>query len=50
RKASSVINASNKVTATGNVSYQAGNSIVLTPGFVVESGGVFKAEIHVCGN
>ncbi|MBA4854122.1 3-coathanger stack domain-containing protein, partial [Emticicia sp. BO119] len=40
RKASSVINASNKVTATGNVSYQAGNSIVLTPGFVVESGGV----------
>ncbi len=48
KKAVSTINASNKVTSPANVTYQAGNSILLTPGF--ESGAVFKAEIQGCNN
>ncbi|RYU92762.1 right-handed parallel beta-helix repeat-containing protein [Emticicia agri] len=35
-------------TPMPNVTYQAGGSIVLNPGFVVEAGAVFKAEIQVC--
>jgi ELWxxDGT repeat protein len=31
-----------------NISYEAGKSIVLKPGFVVEAGSVFKAEIKGC--
>ncbi len=31
-----------------NVTYQAGNSILLNPGFMVEKGAVFKAEIQGC--
>ncbi|MFY7908867.1 MAG: 3-coathanger stack domain-containing protein [Emticicia sp.] len=46
RKAVNTINASNKVTSPANVTYQAGKSILLTPGF--ESGAVFKAEIQGC--
>ena len=46
KKAVTTINASNKVTSPANVTYQAGNSILLTPGF--ESGAVFKAEIQGC--
>ncbi len=48
KKAVSTINASNKVISPANVTYQAGNSILLTPGF--ESGAVFKAEIQGCNN
>ncbi|MDZ7935267.1 MAG: hypothetical protein U5M51_09940 [Emticicia sp.] len=48
KKATTTINASNKVTSPANVTYQAGNSILLTPGF--ESGAVFKAEIQGCNN
>lgn len=48
RKAASTINANNKVTSPANVTYQAGNSILLTPGF--ESGAVFTAEIQGCQN
>ncbi|MER0442638.1 3-coathanger stack domain-containing protein, partial [Emticicia sp. W12TSBA100-4] len=48
KKAVSTINASNKVISPTNVTYQAGNSILLTPGF--ESGAVFKAEIQGCNN
>lgn len=48
KKAGQAINASNKITAPANVIYQAGNNIMLTPGF--ESGAVFKAEIQGCGN
>jgi hypothetical protein len=46
KKAVNTINASNKVTSPANVTYQAGKSILLTPGF--ESGAVFKAEIQGC--
>ncbi|WP_374755948.1 3-coathanger stack domain-containing protein [Emticicia agri] len=31
-----------------NISMEAGKSIVLNPGFVVETGSVFKAEIKGC--
>lgn len=48
KRAGQVINASNKVTSPANVVYQAGNNILLTPGF--ETGAVFKAEIQGCGN
>ncbi|GGD41024.1 hypothetical protein GCM10011514_01380 [Emticicia aquatilis] len=48
KKAVTSINASNKVTSPASVSYQAGKSILLTPGF--ESGAVFKAEILGCEN
>ncbi|MER0437824.1 3-coathanger stack domain-containing protein, partial [Emticicia sp. W12TSBA100-4] len=48
KKAVTNINASNKVTSPASVTYQAGKSIVLAPGF--ESGSVFKAEIQSCEN
>ena len=47
-KATNIINASNKVTSPTNVIYQAGNAILLNPGF--QSGAVFKAEIKTCSN
>ncbi|GGD83830.1 hypothetical protein GCM10011514_54780 [Emticicia aquatilis] len=48
KKAVNTINASNKVSSPANITYQAGKSIVLSPGF--ESGAVFKAEIQGCSN
>lgn len=48
KKAGQAINASNKITSPANVVYQAGNNILLTPGF--ETGAVFRAEIQGCGN
>ncbi|WP_394993269.1 CHRD domain-containing protein, partial [Emticicia sp.] len=48
KKAANIINASNKVTSPANVIYQAGNAILLTPGF--QSGSIFKAEIRGCEN
>jgi hypothetical protein len=48
KKAVDSINASNKIISPANVVYQAGKSVLLTPGF--ESNGVFKAEIKACNN
>ncbi len=48
KKAVTSIHASNKVISPASVTYQAGKSILLTPGF--ESGAVFKAEIRACEN
>jgi len=50
KKAINIINASNKVIASANVTYQAGNAIVLNAGFEVKSGAVYKAQIQGCGN
>ena len=48
KKAVDSINASNKISSTANVVYQAGKSVLLTPGF--ESGAVFRAEVKGCDN
>ena len=48
KKAVDSINASNKISSTANVVYQAGKSVLLTPGF--ESGAVFRAEVKSCDN
>jgi hypothetical protein len=48
KKAVDSINASNKITSPSNVIYEAGKSVVLTPGF--ESSAVFRAEIKSCDN
>ncbi|MFN8429048.1 MAG: hypothetical protein U0V04_03640 [Spirosomataceae bacterium] len=36
----------NSISAGANVSYQAGNSILLSPGFVANSGSIFTAKIQ----
>jgi hypothetical protein len=48
KKAIESINASNKITSPANVVYEAGKSVLLTPGF--ESGAVFRAEVKSCDN
>jgi hypothetical protein len=48
KKAVDSINASNKISSPANVVYQAGKSVVLTPGF--ESSAVFRAEVKSCDN
>ena len=48
KKATVLINASNKLSSTSVVNYQAGGSIVLNPGFESPSGTIFKAEIKGC--
>ncbi|TAF30474.1 MAG: right-handed parallel beta-helix repeat-containing protein [Cytophagales bacterium] len=40
--------ATNKITNTANVTYQAGKSIVLDPGFKVDAGTVFKVQLGGC--
>ncbi len=50
QKASNFINANNKVNSPANVTYQAGNTINLSPGFEAKIGAVFKAEISACTN
>lgn len=42
------INSSSSVPLTENISFSAGNSIVLLPGFEVKTNAVFKAEIKNC--
>jgi hypothetical protein len=43
------INATNKITgAATTVTYQAGNSVTLSPGFQAEAGTVFKTQIAGC--
>ncbi|WP_374760681.1 3-coathanger stack domain-containing protein, partial [Lacihabitans soyangensis] len=50
KKAAVLINASNKLSPTSKVTYQAGGSVTLNPGFETSSGSVFKAEIKGCDN
>lgn len=49
-RASSTIIAGNEVLPDARILYQAGNSITLQPGFKVQSGTVFKAQIDGCNN
>ncbi|TAG17639.1 MAG: hypothetical protein EAZ32_16620 [Cytophagia bacterium] len=42
-----VITATNKITGNANVTYE-GKSIILEPGFKVDSGTVFKTEFGGC--
>lgn len=46
--ANQTIRARNIISNTANVSYQAGQEIVLESGFKVELGGVFKTESQTC--
>ena len=50
KKAAVLINASNKLSSTSKVTYEAGGSVTLNPGFETSSGSVFKAEIKGCDN
>ncbi len=50
KQASQKITATNKINNAGVVSYQSGLSIELQPGFVADSGTVFKATIEGCNN
>ncbi|MGL4632831.1 MAG: 3-coathanger stack domain-containing protein, partial [Leadbetterella sp.] len=43
-----IIIGKNKISGTANVTYQAGKSLTFEPGFVVESGAVFKTEFGGC--
>lgn len=49
-KANHTINSSNKISTGVKVYYQSGGSITLSPGTVINSGAVFKAEIKGCDN
>ncbi|WP_337045278.1 Ig-like domain-containing protein, partial [Emticicia sp. 17c] len=49
-KASQQISAENKITSPASVTYQAGKSIILNPGFEAKEGSVFKAQIQGCAN
>jgi hypothetical protein len=49
QKAAQSISARNKVNS-GNVTYQAGNAIILNAGFEAKAGAVFKTEIKGCSN
>ncbi|MCP9762416.1 3-coathanger stack domain-containing protein [Lacihabitans soyangensis] len=45
---SGTISATNKITGTSNVTYRAGKSIQLDPGFKADNGVVFKTEFGGC--
>jgi glucose/arabinose dehydrogenase len=47
-KAAQMIQASNTITNTSNITYQANNSILLLPGFKVDPGSVFKTRLIGC--
>ncbi len=49
-EASATIQATNIVAASANVTYDAAYSVLLLPGFQVQSGGIFRAYIDGCGN
>src|SRR6218665_1929047 len=49
-QASMQISAGNKILSPANVTYQAGNAIILSPGFEVAGGSIFKAQIQSCNN
>jgi len=47
-RANQRIIAESTIQQSSSVAFTAGNSIVLLPGFLVESGGVFSAQIETC--
>ena len=49
-EASTTIQATNIVSSSANVTYDAAKSILLTTGFQTQQGAVFKAYIDGCGN
>lgn len=49
-EASATIQATNIVSASANATYDAAHSVLLLPGFRVQSGGIFRAYIDGCGN
>lgn len=49
-RASTVITAQNMVLPDSKIMYQAGQSVTLQPGFQVELGTVFRAQIEGCNN
>nr|WP_299423872.1 glycoside hydrolase family 97 protein [uncultured Emticicia sp.] len=49
-EASTTIQATNIVSSSANVTYDAAKSILLTAGFQTQQGAVFKAYIDGCGN
>jgi hypothetical protein len=49
-KASATITAQNAIMPDAKITYQAGQSVVLQPGFQVYPGTVFKAQIAGCNN
>ncbi|MDZ7936531.1 MAG: glycoside hydrolase family 97 catalytic domain-containing protein [Emticicia sp.] len=49
-EASETIQATNIISSTANVTYDAAKSILLTAGFQTQQGAVFKANIDGCGN
>jgi hypothetical protein len=49
-EASENIQATNIISSTANVTYDAAKSILLTTGFQTQQGAIFKAYIDGCGN
>ncbi len=47
---SNTIQATNIISPTNNVEYNAANAIILSPGFTVDSGVIFSAKIQNCPN
>jgi hypothetical protein len=47
---SDTIQATNVISPTNNVQYNAANAIILSPGFTVDSGVIFSAKIQNCPN
>lgn len=47
-KANDLINSDNVINYNSNIKFRAGKKILLNPGFTIESGSVFKAEIGGC--
>ncbi|RFS15755.1 S8 family serine peptidase [Emticicia sp. C21] len=50
KTAGQTINASNKIFTPSNITYEAGNAVILGAGFQVDNSAVFKAEIKACYN
>jgi hypothetical protein len=50
KKAGETINATNKIFTPSNISYEAGNAVILGTGFQVDNTAVFRAEIKACYN
>ena len=49
-KTSQTINATNRISGTSKINYQAAKSIDFLPGFSVDAGSVFKAKIGGCND
>jgi hypothetical protein len=49
-QAQQTINSISNILAPTNIEYKAGNNILLSPGFNVENGAIFRAEILGCNN